>query len=48
MLNYHLSQKLNLIGYGKFNISVDILTLPITRGLKFSHNKCDQTCKIFN
>ena len=39
MLNYRLSQKLKLLGNGKFNHSTISLTLPLTCGLKLPLNK---------
>ena len=39
MLNYQLSQKLKLIGRGKFNHLTITLTLPLTCGLKLSFNR---------
>jgi hypothetical protein len=39
MLNYHLSQKLKLIGRGKSNHLINTLTLPFTCGLRLSFNR---------
>ena len=38
MLNYHLFQKLKLIGMNKFNNLTYIITLSFTYGLKLSFN----------
>ena len=39
MLNYQLSQKLKLLGNGKFNHLTIILTLPLTCGPKLPLSK---------
>jgi hypothetical protein len=48
MLNYQLSQKLKLIGRGKFNHLTITLTLILTCGLKLLFNRLGPTREIFN
>ena len=48
LLNYQLSQKLKLIGRGKFNHLINILTLPLTCGFKLSFNRWGPIRGIFN
>jgi hypothetical protein len=48
LINYHLSQKLKLLGNGKFNHLTIILTLPLTYGPRLPLNKLCPTCTIFN
>jgi hypothetical protein len=39
LINYHLSQKLKLIGMNEFNYLIYILTFSLTYRLKFSYSK---------
>jgi hypothetical protein len=48
MRNYRLSQKLKLLGYGEFNYLTNILTLPLTCGLRLLLNEWGPTRGIFN
>ena len=48
MRNYRLSQKLKLLGYGEFNHLTNILTLPLTCGLRLPLNEWGPTREIFN
>ena len=46
--NYRLSQQLKLLGYGEFNHLTNILTLPLTCGLKLPLNEWGPAHEIFN
>ena len=46
--NYRLSQKLKLLGHGKFNHLTNILTLPLMCGLRLALNEWGPTRGIFN
>ena len=46
--NYRLFKKFKLLGYGEFNHLTNILTLPLTCGLRLSLNEWDPTREIFN
>jgi hypothetical protein len=46
--NYQFSQKLKLLGYDKFNHLINILTLPLTCGLRLPLNEWGPTREIFN
>jgi hypothetical protein len=48
MKNYRFSQKLKLLGYGEFNYLTNILTLPLTYGLRLPLNEWSLTHEIFN
>jgi hypothetical protein len=48
MLNYHLSQKLKLIGRGKINYLITTLTASLTCWLKLNFNSWGSTRRIFN